>query len=407
MINLSWLLKLNYFRELTFYMYTPFLANTTKYPFGIEIDKAEGTFIYDKNGKKYFDLIAGIAVSNFGHQHPHIIKAIKKQIDKHLHVMVFGEYSQEIQNKLAIEFSKLLPENLNCLYVVNSGTEANEAALKLAKRATKRSRIVAFKGAYHGSTHGSLSVSGNEEKKSAFRPLLPEVFHLPFNDLDSLDFIDKRVAGVIIEPIQGDAGVRIPSKEFLDKLRKICNENCNLLIMDEIQSGMGRTGKLFAFEHFKVIPDILTVGKAFGGGMPIGGLVTSQKLMSLFNNNPTLGHITTFGGHPLSCAGALASIEVLLKEKLLDDVEEKGQLFEKLLNHPSIVEIRRIGLFFAIEMKDKETVQKVVEGCKEYGVLSFWFLSCPESFRIAPPLNISFSEIRQSSKIIRNVMDSL
>ena len=228
-------------------MYTPFLANTTRYPFGIEIEKAEGTFIYGKNGKKYFDLIAGIAVSNFGHQHPHIVNTIKKQIDKHLHVMVFGEYSQEIQNQLAIEFSKLLPENLNCLYVVNSGTEANEAALKLAKRATKRSRIVSFNGAYHGSTHGSLSVSGNEEKKSAFRPLLPDVFHLPFNDIDALDFIDNSVAGVIIEPIQGDAGVRIPSKEFLKKLRKICNENCNLLIMDEIQSGMGRTGKLFAF----------------------------------------------------------------------------------------------------------------------------------------------------------------
>ena len=388
-------------------MYTPFLANTSKYPFGIEIDKAQGTFIYGKNGKKYFDLIGGIAVSNFGHQHPHIIYEIKKQTDKHLHVMVFGEYSQDIQNKLAIEFTKLLPKNLNCLYVVNSGTEANEAALKLAKRATKRSRIVAFKGAYHGSTHGSLSVSGNEEKKSAFRPLLPDVFHLPFNDLDALDFIDDRVAGVIIETIQGDAGVRIPSKEFLEKLRKICNQNCNLLIMDEIQSGMGRTGKLFAFEHFEVIPDILTVGKAFGGGMPIGGLVTSQKLMSLFNNSPTLGHITTFGGHPLSCAGALACIEVLTKENLLADVEEKGKLFEKLLNHSSIIEIRRIGLFFAIEMKNKEMVQKVVEGCKEHGVLSFWFLSCPESFRIAPPLNISYSEIRESCKIINRVMDSL
>ena len=388
-------------------MYTPFLANTSKYPFGIEIDKAQGTFIYGKNGKKYFDLIGGIAVSNFGHQHPHIINKIKKQTDKHLHVMAFGEYSQDIQNKLAIEFTKLLPKNLNCLYVVNSGTEANEAALKLAKRATKRSRIVAFKGAYHGSTHGSLSVSGNEEKKSAFRPLLPDVFHLPFNDLDALDFIDDRVAGVIIETIQGDAGVRIPSKEFLEKLRKICNQNCNLLIMDEIQSGMGRTGKLFAFEHFEVIPDILTVGKAFGGGMPIGGLVTSQKLMSLFNNSPTLGHITTFGGHPLSCAGALACIEVLTKENLLADVEEKGKLFEKLLNHSSIIEIRRIGLFFAIEMKNKEMVQKVVEGCKEHGVLSFWFLSCPESFRIAPPLNISYSEIRESCKIINRVMDSL
>ena len=235
-------------------MYTPFLANTSNIPFGIEIDRAEGTFIYDKHGKKYYDLIAGIAVSSLGHQHPHIINKIKQQIDKHLHVMVFGEYSQGIQNKLAEELTNLLPKSLNCLYIVNSGTEANEAALKLAKRATKKSRIIAFKGAYHGSTHGSLSVSGNENKKFAFRPLLPDIFHLPFNDVDALDFIDHKVAAVIIEPIQGDAGVRIASFEFLKKLRKICDDNCILLIMDEIQSGMGRTGKLFAFEHFEIIP---------------------------------------------------------------------------------------------------------------------------------------------------------
>jgi acetylornithine/succinyldiaminopimelate/putrescine aminotransferase len=388
-------------------MHTPFLANTTNFPFGIEVDRAEGVFIYDKSGKKYFDLIAGIAVSNLGHQHPYVIDQIKKQIDKHLHVMVFGEYSQSIQNRLAKEFTKLLPESLNCLYVLNSGTEANEAALKLAKRATKRSRIVSFKGAYHGSTHGSLSVSGNEGKKYAFRPLLPDVFHLPFNDTDALDFIDHQVACVIIEPIQGDAGLRIASKEFLQKLRKICDENCILLIMDEIQSGMGRTGKLFAFEHFGIVPDILTVGKAFGGGMPIGGLVTSQKLMSLFTVNPTLGHITTFGGHPVSCAGALASLEVFQNENIVENVEKKGVYFEKLLEHPSIIEIRRIGLFFAIEMNNAAKVQKVVEGCKENGVLSFWFLSCPDSFRIAPPLNISYEEIEISCSIIQKVLNEI
>ena len=388
-------------------MYTPFLANTTNFPFGIEVDRAEGVFIYDKSGKKYFDLIAGIAVSNLGHQHPYVIDEIKKQVDKHLHVMVFGEYSQSIQNRLAEELINLLPKTLNCLYVVNSGTEANEAALKLAKRATKRSRIVSFKGAYHGSTHGSLSVSGNENKKFAFRPLLPDVFHLPFNDIDALDFIAHKVACVITEPIQGDAGVRIASKEFLLKLRKICDENCILLIMDEIQSGIGRTGKLFAFEHFGIVPDILTIGKAFGGGMPIGGLVTSQKLMSLFTVNPTLGHITTFGGHPVSCAGALASLEVLQKENVIAEVEEKGVFFEKLLNHSSIIEIRRFGLFFAIEMKNAATVQKVVEGCKENGVLSFWFLSCTESFRIAPPLNISYPEIEESCGIIQKVLDEI
>ena len=388
-------------------MYSPFLASTTNFPFGIEVDRAEGTFIYDTKGKRYFDLITGISVSNLGHQHPQIVKEIKKQIDKHLHVMVFGEYSQRIQNELAENLTSLLPENLNCLYVVNSGTEANEAALKLAKRATKRTKLVAFKGAYHGSTHGSLSVSANEDKKAAFRPLLPDVFHLPFNNLEALDFIDKSVAGVIIEPIQGDAGVRIPSIEFMQKLRKICDENCILLIMDEIQSGMGRTGKLFAFEHFDVIPDILTIGKAFGGGMPIGGFLTSQKLMSLFNNHPNLGHITTFGGHPVSCAGALGYLNVLKTENILQNVELKGKLFEKLLAHCSIVEIRRKGLFFAIEMKNKDIVKRVVEGCKDMGVLSFWFLSCPESFRIAPPLNISESEIRESCSIINKVMDNL
>ncbi len=387
-------------------MYSPYLASTTNFPFGIEVDRAEGTFIYDTKGKQYFDLIAGISVSNLGHQHPQIIKEIKKQIDKHLHVMVFGEYSQRIQNELAENLTSLLPKNLNCLYVVNSGTEANEAALKLAKRATKRTKLVAFKGAYHGSTHGSLSVSANEDKKAAFRPLLPDVFHLPFNDLEALDFIDKSVAGIIIEPIQGDAGIRIPSFEFMKKLRKICDENCILLIFDEIQSGMGRTGKLFAFEHFDIVPDILTIGKAFGGGMPIGGFVTSQKLMSLFNNHPNLGHITTFGGHPVSCAGALGYLNVLKSENILQNVEIKGKLFEKLLAHSSIVEIRRKGLFFAIEMRNKDIVRKVVEGCKDMGVLSFWFLSCPESFRIAPPLNISESEIRESCSIINKVMDN-
>jgi acetylornithine/succinyldiaminopimelate/putrescine aminotransferase len=387
-------------------MYSPYLASTTNFPFGIEVDRAEGTFIYDTKGKRYFDLIAGISVSNLGHQHPQIIREIKKQIDKHLHVMVFGEYSQRIQNELAENLTSLLPENLNCLYVVNSGTEANEAALKLAKRATKRTKLVAFKGAYHGSTHGSLSVSANEDKKAAFRPLLPDVFHLPFNNVEALDFIDKSVAGIIIEPIQGDAGIRIPSFEFMHKLRKICDENCILLIFDEIQSGMGRTGKLFAFEHFDIVPDILTIGKAFGGGMPIGGFVTSQKLMSLLNNHPNLGHITTFGGHPVSCAGALGYLNVLKSENILPNVEIKGKLFEKLLAHSSIVEIRRKGLFFAIEMKNKDIVRRVVEGCRDMGVLSFWFLSCPESFRIAPPLNISESEIRESCSIINKVMDN-
>ncbi len=388
-------------------MYTPFLANTTNQPFGIEVVSAEGIYLIDREGKRYIDLISGIAVSNLGHQNEHIKSALLDQLNKHLHVMVFGEFSQEIQNKLAQKLASFLPESLNCLYVVNSGTEANEAALKLAKRATGKTRLVSFKGAYHGSTHGSLSVSGNEQKKYAFRPLLPDVIQLPFNDCDALDSIDHQVAGVIIEPIQGDAGVRIPSKEFMAKLRKICDDHCILLIADEIQTGFGRTGKLFAYEHFDIVPDIMTIGKAFGGGMPIGGLVTSQKIMSLFTTNPPLGHITTFGGHPMCCAGALAGLEVLENENIVSNVEQKGVLFESLLKHKMIKEIRRKGLFFAIELENPAVVQKVVEGCKQKGLLSFWFLSCPESFRIAPPLVISTEEIKISCAIITEVMDQL
>ena len=388
-------------------MYTPFLANTTNQPFGIEVVSAEGIYLIDREDKRYIDLISGIAVSNLGHQNQHIKSALLDQLNKHLHVMVFGEFSQDIQNKLAQKLATFLPESLNCLYVVNSGTEANEAALKLAKRATGKTRLVSFKGAYHGSTHGSLSVSGNEQKKYAFRPLLPDVMQLPFDDCDALDSIDHQVAGVIIEPIQGDAGVRIPSKEFMLKLRKICDEHCILLIADEIQTGFGRTGKLFAYEHFDIVPDIMTIGKAFGGGMPIGGLVTSQKIMSLFTTNPPLGHITTFGGHPMCCAGALAGLEVLENENIVSNVEQKGVLFESLLKHKMIKEIRRKGLFFAIELENPAVVQKVVEGCKEKGLLSFWFLSCPESFRIAPPLVISTEEINISCAIITEVMDQL
>ena len=388
-------------------MYTPFLANTTNQPFGIEVVSAEGIYLVDRSGKKYIDLISGIAVSNLGHQNQHIKSALLDQLNKHLHIMVFGEFSQEIQNKLAQKLATFLPESLNCLYVVNSGTEANEAALKLAKRATGKTRLVSFRGAYHGSTHGSLSVSGNEQKKYAFRPLLPDVLQLPFNDCDALESIDHQVAGVIIEPIQGDAGVRIPSKEFMAKLRRICDEHCILLIADEIQTGFGRTGKLFAYEHFDIVPDIVTIGKAFGGGMPIGGLITSQKIMSLFTSNPPLGHITTFGGHPMCCAGALAGLEVLENENIVSKVEQKGVLFESLLKHKMIIEIRRKGLFFAIELKNPDIVQKVVEGCKNKGLLSFWFLSCPESFRIAPPLIITEKQIALSCEIINEVMDEL
>ena len=384
-----------------------FLAKTTNTPFNIDIDRAEGIYIYDKEGKRYFDLISGIAVSNLGHNNLAINDAIKKQVDKYLHVMVFGEYSQIPQLELAAKLNSILPEKLTTSYFVNSGTEANEAALKLAKRYTGRTEIVSFYKSYHGSTHGSLSVTGNETKKNAFRPLLPDVRFIHFDNLLDLNNITKKTACVIVEPIQGDAGVRIPTKVFMEALRSKCNETGTLLIFDEIQTGFGRTGKFFAFEHFNVVPDILTIAKAMGGGMPIGAFIASKTIMDSLTRNPELGHITTFGGHPINCVAALANINELLKNNLIASVEKKGQLFEEIISHPSIKEIRRKGLFFAIEMDSPETVQKVVDGCKIRGVLSFWFLSCPESFRIAPPLTISENEIRISAKIIWEVINEL
>ena len=376
------------------------VAQTSPYPLRIEAEKAEGSFIYDKSGKAYFDFISGIAVTNIGHRHPKVVEAIKNQVDRYMHVMAYGEFIQDPQNELASLLTSLLPSKLNCCYFVNSGTEANEAALKLAKRVTGRTRIVSCKGAYHGSTHGSLSVSGNETKKYAFRPLLPEVHFIRFNEPDDLQHIDESTACVIIEPIQGDAGVRIPSPGYLKSLRKRCTEVGALLIFDEIQTGFGRTGKLFAMEHYQVTPDILTIAKGMGGGMPIGAFVSGYEHMQQLTFDPMLGHITTFGGHPVNCAAALASLKVITQEDLLEDVEAKGQLIENLITHPSIVEIRRKGLMFAVEFDNADQVQRIVEACIRKGVITYWFLSCPESFRLAPPINVSETEIREACALI-------
>lgn len=375
-------------------------AQTTPFPIGLEIDSAEGVFVYDTDGNKYFDFISGIAVTNIGHRHPEVIKAIKNQVDKYLHVMAYGEYIQKPQVDLANALVKLLPENLNNVYFVNSGTEANEGALKLAKRYTGRSEIISFNKSYHGSTHGSLSVTGNENKKYAYRPLLPDVKFIDFNIEQQLNEISTKTACVIVETIQGDAGVRIPSFSYLKKLRERCTETGALLILDEVQTGFGRTGKLFAFEHFNISPDILTIAKGMGGGMPIGAFVSSKEIMTTLTFDPPLGHITTFGGHPVNCAAALANLNVLTSGSLLNDIEEKGQLLEDLLSHKSIVEIRRKGLMFAIEMENDEIVSNVVNTCQENGLLSFWFLSCPESFRIAPPLTVTIEELKEAAKII-------
>ncbi|MDG1428989.1 MAG: aspartate aminotransferase family protein [Crocinitomicaceae bacterium] len=376
-------------------------GQTNESPYLIEIASAEGIYITDISGKKYMDMIAGVAVNNIGHRHPKVIDSIKEQLDQHLHVMVYGEFVQSSQVDFAKKLTTLLPNNLDSVYTVNSGTEANEAALKLAKRSTGRTELVSFRGSYHGSTHGSMSVSGNETKKSAFRPLLPDVRFLEFNSLDDLQQISTKTAGVIIETVQGDAGVRVPTMEFMHALRTRCSEVGALLIFDEIQCGIGRIGSLFAFEQFNVIPDILTLGKALGGGMPIGALVSSQDLLSEFTHNPALGHITTFGGHPVNCAAAAACLDVMTSEIDYDVIEENGHLLEEIISgSDEILEIRRIGMMFAFDMVSTERVAKVVDKCLEKGLISFWFLSHPNSFRLSPPLTITNGEIRQAGQIV-------
>jgi acetylornithine/succinyldiaminopimelate/putrescine aminotransferase len=372
------------------------LAQTSSAPYLLEVERAEGIYLYTPDGSRYMDLISGIAVSNLGHGHPRIKEAIKNQVDRHLHVMVYGEFVQSTPNLLASALTRLLPPSLNCCYFVNSGTEANEGALKLAKRYTGRTEIISFYKSYHGSTHGSLSVSGNEQKKYAFRPLLPDVRFIRFNEPDDLKHITTRTACVIAETVQGDAGVRIPDVAFMKALRERCTETGALLILDEIQCGMGRTGTLFAFEQFGIVPDILTIGKAFGGGLPIGAFIASRDIMKTLTFNPALGHITTFGGNPVCCASALAALQILTEGNLLKEVDRKGRLFEELLRHSLIREVRRIGLMFAVDFDSAERVSRIVQNARELGLICYWFLSHPYSLRLAPPLIISETEIREA-----------
>ena len=377
------------------------LGQTNQFPYLIDVERAEGIYIYDKSGKAYMDMISGVAVNNVGHGHPKIISAIKNQADKHLHVMVYGEFIQDSPLAFARKLTSLLPEQLNCVYAVNSGTEAIEASLKLVKRVRGRTELVSFRGSYHGSTHGSMSVSGNELKKQAFRPLLSDVRFLQHNSIEDLTQITTKTAGVLIETVQGDAGVRIPSKEFLVALRQRCDEVGALLIFDEIQCGMGRTGSVFAFEKFNVVPDILVLGKALGGGLPIGAVVSSHKNLWEFTYNPMLGHITTFGGHPLVCASANAFLEVLTTEIDFNEVERLGVLLANIIGQSEeIKEIRRAGMLFAFDMESFERVEKVVNACLEKGLISFWFLSHPYSFRLSPPLNSTEEEIIKAGTII-------
>jgi acetylornithine/succinyldiaminopimelate/putrescine aminotransferase len=382
------------------------LGQTTAHPLLLEIDYAEGIYIYDKSGKSYMDMISGIAVSSLGHGHPRIKKVLNKQIEKHLHVMVYGEFIQESQLELSKNLRALLPHELNGLYIVNSGTEANEAAIKLCKAYTGRNEIISFDGAYHGSTNGSLSISSNEKRKKSFRPLLPGIEFIKLNNFDDLKTITNMTAGVFLETIQGDAGVQIPEAGFMTALRARCTETGSLLILDEIQCGLGRTGQHFAFEHYGIVPDILTLGKALGGGLPIGALIAPQKILSTFSNNPELGHITTFGGHPLNAASAAEFCAILAEEIDLSEVERLGQLLETTLNkHPAIIASRRKGMLFAFDMETSAQVAKVVEGCLKNGLILFWFLSNPNSFRVSPPLNITEQEIVSAGKIIYQALE--
>jgi acetylornithine/succinyldiaminopimelate/putrescine aminotransferase len=381
------------------------LGQTSPFPFLIEVDRAEGAYIFDKQGKPYLDMIAGVAVNNIGHRHPKVLAALIAQLDKHLHVMVYGEFIQDAQQQLVRELLTVLPASLDGVYVVNSGTEAIEAALKLAKRVTGRTELVSFKGSYHGSTHGAMSVSANEVKKIAFRPLLPDVRFLPHNDIEALDQITTRTAGVIIETVQGDAGVRRPSADFMHALRARCTEAGALLIFDEIQCGMGRTGTMFAFEQFAVTPDILTLGKALGGGMPIGALVAAQQHLRQFTHAPMLGHITTFGGHPMVCAAAAATVQVLRTEIDWELLEQRAAAFAaQIAAHPAVLEHRRVGAMFAFDLASAEAVEKVVQYCLSHGLITFWFLSHPYSFRLSPPLNLAPEDWEKAAAIILDAL---
>ncbi len=383
------------------------LAPTSPMPVGLDIESAEGVYLADKSGKKYIDFIAGIGVSSVGHKHPKVVEAIKNQLDKHAHVMVYGEYLQDSVLGLAKKLASLLPKKLSTSYFVNSGTEANEAAIKLAKRATGRHQIITFLKSYHGNTQGSMSVSDNEDKKRNFRPLIPGVEKIAFDSIEALAAITEHTAAVIIEPIQGDAGVRIPSQEFMTALRNKCTETGTLLIFDEVQTGIGRTGKLFAFEHFNIVPDIITLAKGLGGGMPIGAFIASHKLMKLLSHNPVLGHITTFGGNPVCCASALATLNIISDKKFLAQIEPKGLLIKNQLNHPQIKAIRRKGLMLAIELENEEKVNSLIEYCIAHGVIIYWFLSTRNSFRISPPLTITKEEIKEACSVIATGLNTL
>lgn len=384
-----------------------FQAQTTQFAAGFEVERAEGSYIYGKNGKKYLDFVAGVSANTLGHSHPKIIDAIKNQADKYLHVMVYGEYAQENPVALCKLLAENTPEPLEVTYLVNSGAEAIDGALKLAKRFTGREEIISFKNSYHGNTHGALSVSGNEYHKREFRPLLPLVDFVGFNEEKDLEKITDKTACVILETIQGAAGFLLPQENYLKKLKKKCEEVGALLILDEIQPGFGRTGKLFAFEHFGIVPDILVMGKGMGGGVPVGAFMSSKKIMESLSHSPKLGHITTFGGNPLIAAASLATLKEVLESNLMVEIAEKEQLFRSLLVHPKIKNINGKGLMLAVNLGSPEFTLEVAKRCMENGLVVFWQLYRNEFLRISPPLNLSLEEIKEGCEIILKVLDEI
>jgi acetylornithine aminotransferase len=390
--------------EKDFYKYQ---SQTTPHPLAIQVSRAEGSFIYDTKSNEYLDFIAGVSACSLGHGHPKVIAAVKKQLDKYLHVMVYGEFILEPAVALTKLLSNFLPENLTTTYLTNSGTEAIEGSIKLARRATGRKEIVYAKNAYHGNTMGALSIMGLEERKEKFKPLIPECNSITFNNEEDILKITTKTAGVVLETIQGGAGFILPENDYLKKIKKRCAEVGALLILDEIQPGFGRTGKLFGFEHYDVSPDILAIGKGMGGGMPIGAFTASEELMSLLSNNPKLGHITTFGGNPVIASAALATLKELTESNLIKETLQKEKIFREQLIHPLIKEIRGKGLMLAIMVETSEIASEVILNCKNKGLLLFWLLFETKAIRITPPLTISDEEIMKGCQIIIQVLNSI
>jgi acetylornithine/succinyldiaminopimelate/putrescine aminotransferase len=384
------------------------MALPSVFPMGLEIERAEGIYMFAPDGKKYTDLVSGVCVSNLGHGHPAIVEAVKEQAGKYMHLMVYGEFIQSPQVGLAKRLADVLPDKLNATYFVNSGSEAVDGALKLAKRYTGRTELVGFKDTYHGGTHGAFSMLGNEHIKNAYRPLLTDTRFLRFNNFDDLDQITERTACVLIEPVQAEAGIIVPENDFLSAVRKRCDETRALLIFDEIQVGFGRCGELFCFENYDVVPDIICLAKGMGGGMPIGAFIADKEIMLSFTNNPDFGHITTFGGHPVSAAAALANLQVLTESGIISEVEEKGMMYEAALaKHPKVKKVRRKGLLMSIELDSVETNNAMMKKMLENGLVTDPFFFMPQAFRIAPPLTISKSEVEETIRLAVKSLDEV